>query len=69
MSAESPTERIADAIEDDDLTPLGSKRAQEQDGAVYLPFPQPFARNEDVTQSTEVDVFRHDATGAIIHIP
>ena len=69
MSAGSPTKHIAKAIDDDELTPLGEKRVQEQDGAFYLPFPQPFAENEGLEQSTSVSVYRHDPTGAIVYLP
>ena len=67
----SPTERVHRALQDnsDDLTLLGSRRAQDHDGGIYVPYPQPHARNDGVEQSTEIDIYRHDPTGAIVVLP
>ena len=64
----SPDELLGKAT-DSELTALGERKVQEQDGACYLPFPQPFASNEGLEQSTSVDVYRHDPTGAIVYLP
>jgi len=73
MSAESrnPAERVADALDDDDLVPLGERKAQEngEGDAIYLPYPQPHARNQGLEQSAAVEVFLHASTGAVVLIP
>lgn len=68
MSATSQTEMIAQAIEDDDLVPLGEKKAQESEGAIYVPFPQPHARNQGLEQSSQVKVYLHAPSGALVVI-
>jgi len=71
MSEPSQSEKLAEAFGDLDLIPLGTRKAQEQGNgsAVYLPFPQPHARNQGIEQSTSIEIGLHPPTGAVVFLP
>jgi len=73
MSSEyqNQAELIAQTLDDDDLIPLGERKAQEvgENDAIYLPFPQPHARNQGLEQSSPVKVYFHPSTKAVIWLP
>ena len=65
-----PVERVVDALEGEDLVPLGSFKAQETgEGGIMVPFPQPHARNAGLQQSSDVKISLHAPTGGIVVIP
>jgi len=68
MTQKTPRELIAE-VSEGDLTPLGTRKAQSDDGAIYVCWPQPFASNQGLEQSTEIEVYRHDPTGAMVFMP
>lgn len=70
MSAQTQArELLGDVIDDDSLVPLGERSAQEKQGSVYIPFPQPHARQCGIEQSTTVRYALHAPTGALLVLP
>lgn len=52
-----------------ELVELDDKSAVKNGGGVYVPWPQPHARNVGVTPKTSVSPVLHSPTGAIILLP
>lgn len=70
MSAQTEArELLGEVIDDDSLVPLGERNAQEKQGSVYVPFPQPHARQRGIKQSTTVRYALHAPTGALVVLP
>jgi len=71
MSASLVHKRAHDLFPDDTLLPLGSRKIQEigETPCTYLVYPQPFARQNGLTQSTEVDLHIDSQTGALLVLP
>lgn len=68
-SRPTPTELIAEAMDEDELVPIGERKAVNWGGSIYVPFPQPHARQQVLEQSSEVEAFLHPQTGALIIHP
>lgn len=68
-SATAPRTKANELFPDGSLLALGGKKVQEIDGACYLPYPQPHARNFDLEQSAEVQTYIDSRTGALVVLP
>lgn len=57
------------AFESQSVVALGEKRAIDKNGATYVPYSQPHARNNGVVPTAAVTCFLHPSTGALIIVP
>jgi hypothetical protein len=59
----------AASIDTSTLVPLDPKSAQEKERCVYVPYPQPHARQAGVDHQAKVTPVLHAPTGAMIILP
>jgi len=68
MSA-TPAERALEALDDDNVVPLGDYKVQQNgDGGFSITFPAPAARKNDLEAGDEVDGFLYGSNGALVFI-
>ncbi|MBO4248878.1 hypothetical protein IL252_13725 [Halomicrobium sp. IBSBa] len=70
MSQRQVRYNVGRALSDSPVVPLGDAKAQEQGGSsIYVPYPQPHARNQGIEQSSEVELALLAGTGVIMVAP
>ena len=68
MSA-SPVDRALEALDDDNVVPLGSYKVQENgDGGLSITFPASAGRKNDMEAGDEIDAFLYGSNGALVFI-
>lgn len=62
---------VSEAFGSKDTIPLGTRTAlnQGEGDSIYVPYPQPHARNTGIEHESKVDIHLHGPTGAVIIMP